>query len=225
MSLKTIQQTQTTHSSSMMSHKAASDLVTSVNANRSGGGAGSIKVNNGKSVVTSSPSTPGSVNNNSNSSNNPIVVNHNGNSGGSVVNQQQQQQSNQQQSQQQNDQQQQQSQQGIVKKPNGSSVRGNGKIPAPLPPSSAGVAGTAPDARAKQVLKEAVDAVVNSFAKHTQGYGRATTDEDLRKKHVHYEMYSSLRSSSTVISRHRKRRKSHIGRFGFFVSFCITNCN
>lgn len=31
---------------------------------------------------------------------------------------------------------------------------------------------SAPDARAKQVLKEAVDAVVNSFAKHTQGYGR-----------------------------------------------------
>lgn len=28
------------------------------------------------------------------------------------------------------------------------------------------------DERAKQVLKEAVDAVVNSFAKHTQGYGR-----------------------------------------------------
>ncbi|KAF4525998.1 hypothetical protein B566_EDAN000790 [Ephemera danica] len=34
--------------------------------------------------------------------------------------------------------------------------------------------GTVPDARAKQILKEAVDAVVNSFAKHTQGYGRAT---------------------------------------------------
>ena len=33
-------------------------------------------------------------------------------------------------------------------------------------------AAAAPDARAKQVLKEAVDAVVNSFAKHTQGYGR-----------------------------------------------------
>ena len=34
--------------------------------------------------------------------------------------------------------------------------------------------GTAPlpDVRAKQVLKEAVDAVVNSFTKHTQGYGR-----------------------------------------------------
>jgi len=32
----------------------------------------------------------------------------------------------------------------------------------------------APDARAKQVLKEAVDAVVSSFAKHTQGYGRGT---------------------------------------------------
>jgi len=28
------------------------------------------------------------------------------------------------------------------------------------------------DARAKQVLREAVDAVVNSFAKHSEGYGR-----------------------------------------------------
>lgn len=28
------------------------------------------------------------------------------------------------------------------------------------------------DAKAKTVLKEAVDAVVNSFAKHTHGYGR-----------------------------------------------------
>ena len=28
------------------------------------------------------------------------------------------------------------------------------------------------DVRAKTVLKEAVDAVVNSFAKHTHGYGR-----------------------------------------------------
>lgn len=40
----------------------------------------------------------------------------------------------------------------------------NGKPQAPIPPS---------DVRAKKVLKEAVDAVVNSFAKHTQGcYGR-----------------------------------------------------
>lgn len=31
------------------------------------------------------------------------------------------------------------------------------------------------DARAKKVLREAVDAVVNSFAKHTQGYGRGNT--------------------------------------------------
>lgn len=31
---------------------------------------------------------------------------------------------------------------------------------------------TLPDARDKRALKEAVDAVVNSFAKHTQGYGR-----------------------------------------------------
>lgn len=28
------------------------------------------------------------------------------------------------------------------------------------------------DEHAKKVLREAVDAVVNSFAKHTQGYGR-----------------------------------------------------
>lgn len=37
-------------------------------------------------------------------------------------------------------------------------------------------AAIAPDAQAKQVLKEAVDAVVNSFAKHTQGYGRGKCD-------------------------------------------------
>jgi len=41
-----------------------------------------------------------------------------------------------------------------------------GKGPPPPAPRSV------PDARAKQVLKEAVEAVVNSFAKHTQGYGR-----------------------------------------------------
>lgn len=39
----------------------------------------------------------------------------------------------------------------------------------PRPPSAtSGVH----DQRAKTILKEAVDAVVNSFAKHTQGYGR-----------------------------------------------------
>jgi len=37
-----------------------------------------------------------------------------------------------------------------------------------------------PDAKAKQVLKEAVDAVVNSFAKHTQGYGRGKSKSLLR---------------------------------------------
>lgn len=42
-------------------------------------------------------------------------------------------------------------------------ANGNGKTTAAAP---------LPDARAKQVLKEAVDAVVNSFTKHTQGYGR-----------------------------------------------------
>lgn len=45
--------------------------------------------------------------------------------------------------------------------------------PAPLPALRHSTAtSTLPDARAKQILKEAVDAVVNSFAKHTQGYGR-----------------------------------------------------
>lgn len=39
-------------------------------------------------------------------------------------------------------------------------------------PETMGVADGLVDARAKQVLREAVDAVVNSFAKHTQGYGR-----------------------------------------------------
>ena len=46
--------------------------------------------------------------------------------------------------------------------------------PAPPPPAlrSSSSNTALSDARAKQVLKEAVDAVVNSFAKHTQGYGR-----------------------------------------------------
>lgn len=39
-------------------------------------------------------------------------------------------------------------------------------------PENMGVTGGLVDARAKQVLREAVDAVVNSFAKHSQGYGR-----------------------------------------------------
>lgn len=43
----------------------------------------------------------------------------------------------------------------------------NGMIGKSLAPTA-----PVPDARAKQVLKEAVDAVVNSFTKHTQGYGR-----------------------------------------------------
>lgn len=38
-----------------------------------------------------------------------------------------------------------------------------------------------PDPRAKAVLKEAVEAVVNSFAKHTQGYGRVNVVEALQE--------------------------------------------
>ncbi|XP_041365127.1 LIX1-like protein [Gigantopelta aegis] len=37
------------------------------------------------------------------------------------------------------------------------------------------------DSRAKTVLKEAVDAVVNSFAKHTHGYGRVNVVEALQE--------------------------------------------
>lgn len=39
-------------------------------------------------------------------------------------------------------------------------------------PENMGITGGLVDARDKQLLKEAVEAVVNSFAKHTQGYGR-----------------------------------------------------
>nr|XP_053632350.1 uncharacterized protein LOC128688536 [Cherax quadricarinatus] len=39
------------------------------------------------------------------------------------------------------------------------------------------------DQRAKTILKEAVDAVVNSFAKHTQGYGRGTSPPSAAPSH------------------------------------------
>lgn len=50
-------------------------------------------------------------------------------------------------------------------------VNGNG-----MKMNSADASAVVPDVRAKQVLKEAVDAVVNSFTKHTQGYGRGEFD-------------------------------------------------
>lgn len=53
-------------------------------------------------------------------------------------------------------------------------MHGNIKPPSFLTPWQQ--SNTYPDAQAKQVLKEAVDAVVNSFAKHTQGYGRGQSD-------------------------------------------------
>ncbi|GFW29238.1 hypothetical protein TNCV_4133111 [Trichonephila clavipes] len=48
------------------------------------------------------------------------------------------------------------------------------KAAPPVPSSrrTGSVTGSVSDARAKTILKEAVDAVVNSFAKHTHGYGR-----------------------------------------------------
>lgn len=64
--------------------------------------------------------------------------------------------------------------QGIVmSKPKAAALGGSGgSAGAATAPADNPSAAAAPDARAKQVLKEAVDAVVNSFAKHTQGYGR-----------------------------------------------------
>ncbi|XP_070564909.1 protein limb expression 1 homolog [Ptychodera flava] len=41
--------------------------------------------------------------------------------------------------------------------------------------------GSMSDQRAKSILKEAVDAVVNSFAKHTHGYGRVNVVEALQE--------------------------------------------
>lgn len=57
-------------------------------------------------------------------------------------------------------------------------ARSKTKSAPPVPPSRRPVAGSVSDARAKTILKEAVDAVVNSFAKHTHGYGRG-------KSHAH----------------------------------------
>ncbi|XP_011258687.1 protein limb expression 1 homolog isoform X2 [Camponotus floridanus] len=48
-------------------------------------------------------------------------------------------------------------------------------------PENMGVTGGLVDARAKQVLREAVDTVVNSFAKHSQGYGRVNVVEALQE--------------------------------------------
>lgn len=67
---------------------------------------------------------------------------------------------------------------------------------------SAQTTSIASDAQAKQVLKEAVDAVVNSFAKHTQGYGRG-------EQHFFFPLPPFYRGSYSisVISRtHQVRR-------------------
>lgn len=51
----------------------------------------------------------------------------------------------------------------------------------PAPPIRNNSSGSVSDARAKTMLKEAVDAVVNSFAKHTHGYGRVNVVEALQE--------------------------------------------
>ena len=62
--------------------------------------------------------------------------------------------------------------QGVRHKPPIGPAGAASQPPAPgiKPPPAA--SGAMSDQRAKTVLKEAVDAVVNSFAKHTHGYGR-----------------------------------------------------
>ncbi|CAH1785944.1 unnamed protein product [Owenia fusiformis] len=61
----------------------------------------------------------------------------------------------------------------------------NSRRPNPIPPigqgAPKGMNMPMSDARAKTVLREAVDAVVNSFAKHTHGYGRVNVVEALQE--------------------------------------------
>jgi len=57
-----------------------------------------------------------------------------------------------------------------------------------------------PDAKAKQILKEAVDAVVGSFAKHTHGYGRVNVVEALQEFwQLKQSRGAELRSGALVI--------------------------
>ena len=51
-------------------------------------------------------------------------------------------------------------------------MNGSGPGPGHNKPPATGKGGNMSDTRAKTILIEAVDAVVNSFAKHTYGYGR-----------------------------------------------------
>lgn len=69
------------------------------------------------------------------------------------------------------------------------------------------------DAQAKQVLKEAVDAVVNSFAKHTQGYGRGT----LRLISLLISFSGSVFPRAIAFVRTSQREKQKL--FGFSL-FC-----
>lgn len=57
----------------------------------------------------------------------------------------------------------------------------------PRPPSATSGVN---DQRAKTILKEAVDAVVNSFAKHTQGYGRG--ESNLSLSHTFFFILKSI---------------------------------
>lgn len=69
-----------------------------------------------------------------------------------------------------------------------------------------------PDARAKQVLKEAVDAVVNSFAKHTQGYGRGTSAARLSFNYSHSLPHRWVTPDSLwLVSANIPHLNNHIG--------------
>lgn len=66
-------------------------------------------------------------------------------------------------------------------------VAGGAVLHAPKPnygpgssrPNQMGANSAMSDSTARVILQEAVDAVMNSFAKHTQGYGRGRTLEDI----------------------------------------------
>lgn len=57
----------------------------------------------------------------------------------------------------------------------------NAQASAPPPPLGLGIPGSAGSAGSPAVLREAVEAVVRSFAKHTQGYGRVNVVEALQE--------------------------------------------
>nr|KAG5689559.1 hypothetical protein BaRGS_022062 [Batillaria attramentaria] len=74
------------------------------------------------------------------------------------------------------------------------------------------------EARAKTVLKEAVDAVVNSFAKHTHGYGRVNVVEALQEFwQMKLERGADLKNGALGSSADVEDPSTGIGAFKFML--------